>query len=60
MKISEMKRLLSKSGCYLTKQGANHEEWYSPVTKRKFMIPRHNSQELPTGTEKQIKKQAGL
>lgn len=60
MKVSEIKKLLNKAGCYCIREGDNHEIWYSPITNRQFAVPRHNSKELPTGTEKAIKKQAGL
>ena len=60
MKVSEMKKLLEKIGCYKEKEGTNHEIWYSPKTKQRFPVPRHNSIELPTGTEKTIRKQSGL
>lgn len=60
MKVSEMKKLLKQIGCRKIRDGANHEIWYSPTTNRKFQVPRHQSQELPTGTEKQIRKESGL
>lgn len=60
MKVSEMKKLLVKSGCSKEKEGTNHEIWYSPITKQHFPVPRHNSKELPTGTEKNIRQLAGL
>ena len=60
MKVSEMKKLLERCGCRKEKEGSNHEIWYSPITKKRFPLPRHNSKELPTGTEKNIRKQAGL
>ena len=60
MKVSELKKLLKQIRCYKVRDGDNHEIWYSPVTKQQFAVPRHNSKELPTGTEKAIKKQAGL
>ncbi len=60
MKVSEMKKLLKQIGCRKIRDGANHEIWYSPITNRKFQVPRHQSQELPTGTEKQIRKESGL
>ncbi len=60
MKVSEMIKLLKKSGCYKVQDGANHEIWYSPITKQQFVVPRHPSKELPTGTTKSIQKQAGL
>lgn len=60
MKVSEMKKLLKQIGCRKIRDGANHEIWYSPITDRKFQVPRHQSQELPTGTEKQIRKESRL
>ncbi len=60
MKVSEMKRLLRKVGCKKIREGGNHEEWKSPITGKTFQVSRHNSQELATGTEKKIRKQAGL
>lgn len=60
MKVSEMKRLLRKAGCKKIREGGNHEEWKSPITGKTFQVSRHNSQELATGTEKKIRKQAGL
>ena len=60
MKVSEMKRLLERIGCYKEKEGTNHEIWYSPVTNKRFTLPRHGSKELPKGTEMSIKKQSGI
>lgn len=60
MRTSEMKRWLREAGCQLKREGANHEIWYSPITGKKFQVPRHDSQELPTGTAQSIMKQAGL
>ncbi|MCR4556371.1 MAG: type II toxin-antitoxin system HicA family toxin [Saccharofermentans sp.] len=60
MKISEMKKLLKKNGCYFVKELKGHEDWYSPITNKHFTIPRHPSQELKTGIAEAIKKQAGL
>lgn len=60
MKVSEMKQLLRKNGCFLIRDGGNHEVWYSPATNRKFAVPRHNTQDVPTGTYRSIMKAAGL
>ena len=60
MKVSEMKRLLRKAGCKKIREGGNHEEWKSPITGKTFQVSRHNGQELAKGTEKKIRKQAGL
>ena len=34
MKVSEIKKLLKKAGCYCIREGDNHEIWYSPITNR--------------------------
>lgn len=60
MRTSEFKKLLRKQGCYFVSQGGRHEKWFSPITGNKFVLPRHDSQEIPTGTLQIIKKQAGI
>lgn len=60
MKYSELKKELRKLGCYLSHEGANHEMWFSPVTGQKFPVSRHNTEDVPTGTLKSIKRAAGL
>ncbi len=60
MKVSELVKELKRAGCFKTREGSNHEIWISPITGKKFQIPRHYSQELPIGTEKDIRKKAGL
>ncbi|WP_294471548.1 type II toxin-antitoxin system HicA family toxin [uncultured Ruminococcus sp.] len=60
MKYSELKKLLKKNGCYLVREGANHEQWFSPQTGKTFSIGRHKGQEVASGTLKNIKRDAGL
>lgn len=60
MKYSELKKKLRKSGCYKVNEGANHEEWFSPITNKPFQVGRHNSQDVPKGTYHAILKQAGI
>lgn len=60
MTYSELVRKLKKAGCYLIEHGTRHDEWYSPITKITFQVPRHKSQDIPKGTEMNIKKDAGL
>lgn len=60
MKTSELKRKLRKAGCYLSEEGTRHEEWHSPITGKYFQVPRHDSQEVRTGTCNKILKDAGL
>lgn len=60
MKTSELMRLLTKYGCFIYRRGANHDIWYSPITKQTFPVPRHGSQELRTGTLRSIMNKAGI
>lgn len=60
MKVSEIVRMIRKIGCRKIREGTNHEVWFSPVTGKSFIIPRHYSQELAKGTENNIRKDAGL
>lgn len=61
MKVSELKRLLKRAGCYeLRTNLGGHDEWYSPITDRRFRIPRHQSREIAYGTLENIKKSAGI
>jgi predicted RNA binding protein YcfA (HicA-like mRNA interferase family) len=60
MKFSQLKALLQENGCYLLRQGSNHELWYSPITKRKFTVARHGGKEVATATAKAIIKQSGV
>jgi predicted RNA binding protein YcfA (HicA-like mRNA interferase family) len=36
----ELQRMLTRVGCYLVRSGkGSHEIWYSPITKRRFVLP---------------------
>jgi predicted RNA binding protein YcfA (HicA-like mRNA interferase family) len=60
MKISEALRKLKKAGCYLLSHGGNHDWWFSPVTNKKFQVPRHTSQELTPKTKESIERYSGI
>lgn len=60
MKKNELTRKLAASGCYICRNGANHEWWYSPLTDSRFPISRHGVNEIPKGTLKSIEKQSGI
>lgn len=60
MKYSELMKELKSSGCHIIRNGGNHDIWYSPITKKKFPLPRHQSKEVAKGTENVIRKAAGL
>lgn len=60
MKVSELAKLLSKNGCKCIEHGKEHDKWFSPLSQKYFMLPRHPSKEIPTGTANRILKDAGL
>ena len=60
MKYAELKRDLRKAGCRKIFEDSNHERWYSPISKIKFWVARHNQEEVKPGTLNSILKQAGL
>lgn len=50
----------AEAGCKLIRHGANHDIWYSPITQKKFPVPRHFAKEVPTGTLKDIVRKSGV
>lgn len=60
MKVSELRKLLRQHGCYEVDHGKEHDVWFSPITKAKMRIPRHQSREIAIGTLNAILKQAGI
>lgn len=60
MKTTELIKLLRENGCYLVKHGANHDIWYSPITKKTFLVGRHPGQEIKKGTASAILKRTGI
>lgn len=60
MRTIELKRKLQKAGCYFLEEGKNHEWWYSPITKRRFQVPRHANEDIRTPLQKYIGKQSGV
>jgi predicted RNA binding protein YcfA (HicA-like mRNA interferase family) len=60
MKYSELKKLLKENGCYKQSEGTKHENWFSPVTNKTFLVGRHNTEDVKNGTLTRILKSAGL
>lgn len=59
MKLSELLKIFGKNSIELLQHGKRHDIYYSPITKKKFPVPRH-AKEIAEGTLKSIKKEAGL
>ena len=60
MRTSELIKVLKENGCYVSRQGTRHDIWFSPKTGKEFLVWRHPSKEIPTGTANRIMKDAGL
>ncbi|MBP3897626.1 MAG: type II toxin-antitoxin system HicA family toxin [Mogibacterium sp.] len=60
MKVSELIKLLKRSGCYFVEHGKEHDKWHSNLTGKDFRVPRHKGKELPPGTLSAILKDAGI
>lgn len=59
MKTNELLKILKKTGCTLVRHGSNHDIWYSTVTGKQFVVPRHKK-EIKTGTAAAILRDAGI
>jgi mRNA interferase HicA len=53
----ELDALLRRHGCRLTREGAKHELWWSPITQKSFVVPRRLKGE---GTLRSILRDAGI
>lgn len=60
MKYSELVKQLTEIKCRIVRSGREHDIWYSPVTDKKFTVPRHKTKDVPMGTLNSIRKSAGL
>ena len=60
MKVSEILKILKKDGWYLFRNGKKHDLYRHPTKNGQIPIPRHQSQELKTGTKNAIMKDVGL
>ena len=59
MKTSELLKKFKKHKIVFVEHGARHDHYYSPITGKKFPVPRHKT-ELKDGTLHSIMKDAGL
>lgn len=49
--------MLKKKGCKLLRHGSRHDLWINPANGKSTTVPRHDAQEVNTGTLKSILKQ---
>ena len=59
MKLSELLKEFRRNKIRFKQHGKRHDFYYSPITGKTVMVPRH-AKEIPDGTLKSIKKDAGL
>lgn len=60
MKSSELFKKLKQAGWREVSQTGSHIKMKHPTIEGILIFPYHGSKEVPKGTEKAIKKQAGL
>lgn len=60
MTNAELVRLLKKNGCFLFRNGSNHDIYKSPITGKIFAVGRHAKEGVRTGTVRGILKDAGI
>ena len=56
MKYNELTRRLTKAGCFVVRNGADHDIWLSPITGKQRPVPRHGSQEVTKGLLRKLEK----
>jgi len=60
MTVAEFVRHLKKQGIKLREHGSRHDVYWNPKTKQEAQVPRHQAQEIKTGTKERILKDLGL
>ncbi|MFR8828656.1 MAG: type II toxin-antitoxin system HicA family toxin [Dialister invisus] len=59
MKTSELIKILKKAGCYKLRSGGSHDIWISPMTDKKFQVPRHGAKRSKDRISKRNFKRCG-
>ena len=54
MTVAEFVRQLHKRGIRFKEHGSRHDVYWNPSTGAEAQIPRHQSQEIKTGTKERI------
>lgn len=60
MRVGEFKREMRKAGCYFVRHGGDHDRWYSPITNKKFSVPRHDNDDMGPDMEYKLRKLSGV
>ena len=60
MTVSEFLRQIKRQGIEFVEHGKKHDKYVNPKNGQSARVPRHQSQEIKTGTREQILKDLGL
>jgi predicted RNA binding protein YcfA (HicA-like mRNA interferase family) len=60
MKVRDMLKLLAADGWVIKSQESSHRQFVHPTKPAKVTVAGHPGDEIPNGTEKSIRKYAGL
>lgn len=60
MKTTELIKRLKVAGCWFVEEGKNHSWWWSPITNRRFQVPRHTTHDIGWALLREIEKQSGV
>ena len=60
MTIAEFIRYLHKHGIRFKEHGSRHDVYWNPSTGAEAQLPRHQTQEIKTGTKERILSDLGL
>lgn len=60
LKVSEIVKLLEADGWYLVRTKGSHRQYHHPTKPGTVTVAGKPSTDIPTGTERSIRKQAGI
>lgn len=60
MKAGEVIKLIEKDGWEFNRQKGSHKIFKHPIKRGIVVVPEHGKKDIPPGTLKSIKRQAGL
>ena len=60
MTVAEFVRYLKKQNIRFKEHGTKHDVYWNPKTGQEAQVPRHQAQEIKTGTKERILKDLGL
>lgn len=58
--MKQFRAELLAAGCVIIRSKGGHDIFWSPITNKKWAVGRHQSQELPSGTERKAREVLGV